>query len=115
MTQANPIITLKAKIKEFGFSKLKADKNNKAANSGETMYLDLPRMNFVINGKIIDKVFTCALMEGAKHRKSNLSAGKTTPSLHRVRDRVSKRAFLKLRRQETPLLFINQQLIHNVL
>lgn len=72
MTKANPIVTLKAKIKEFGFSKLKAGKSNKSANSGETMYLDLPRMNFVINGKIIDTVLTSALMEGAKYCKSNL-------------------------------------------
>ncbi|WP_264338381.1 hypothetical protein [Wolbachia endosymbiont (group A) of Cheilosia soror] len=72
MTKANPIVTLKAKIKEFSFSKLKAGKSNKSANSGETMYLDVSRMNFVINGKIIDTVLTSALMEGAKCRKSNL-------------------------------------------
>lgn len=34
--------------------------------------IDLPRMNFVINGKIIDTVLTSVLMEGAKYRKSNL-------------------------------------------
>lgn len=72
MSEANPIVTLKAKIKEFGFSKLKAGESNKSANSGETMYFDFPRMNFVINGKIIDTVLTSALMEGAQYRKSNL-------------------------------------------
>ncbi len=72
MSEANPIVTLKAKIKEFGFSKLKAGESNKSANSGKTMYFDFPRMNFVINGKIIDTVLTSALMEGAKYRKSNL-------------------------------------------
>lgn len=66
MVEANPIVTLK---KEFGFSKLRA---NKSANSGETMYFDVPRMNLVINGKIIDKALICVLMEGAKRRKSNL-------------------------------------------
>lgn len=72
MTEANPIVTLKVKIKEFSFSKLKAGESNKSAHSGETMYFDLPRMNFVINGKIIDTVLTSVLMEGAKYRKSNL-------------------------------------------
>ncbi|WP_438456574.1 hypothetical protein [Wolbachia endosymbiont of Kerria lacca] len=72
MSKANPVVTLSAKIKEFGFSKLKAGESNKSANSGETMYFDFPRMNFVINGKIIDTVLTSALMEGAQYRKSNL-------------------------------------------
>ncbi len=72
MTEANPIITLKAQIKEFGFSKLNADNNNKLAHSGETMYLDFPRMNFVINGKVIDKILISTLIEGAKYHGSKL-------------------------------------------
>lgn len=55
LSEANPIVILKAKIKEFGFSNLKAGESNESANSGETIYFDFPRMNFVINGKIIDK------------------------------------------------------------
>ncbi|WP_374698343.1 hypothetical protein [Wolbachia endosymbiont (group B) of Limnophora tigrina] len=68
----NPIATLNAQAKEFDFSKLRADKNNSLANSGETMYLDFQRMNFVINGKEIDKNFIIALKEGAKDYKSEL-------------------------------------------
>ncbi|WP_410542079.1 hypothetical protein [Wolbachia endosymbiont (group B) of Ennomos erosarius] len=47
----NPIVTLNAQAKEFDFSKLRAAEDNKEANSGETMYLDFHRMNFVINEK----------------------------------------------------------------
>ncbi|WP_264702622.1 hypothetical protein [Wolbachia endosymbiont (group A) of Volucella inflata] len=56
MTEANPIVTLKAKIKEFGFNKLRA-KDNKSANSGEQAYKDINRMDFIINGENIDRDF----------------------------------------------------------
>jgi|GEM_PF-1800711 len=68
----NPIVTLKAQAEKFDFSKLRAAEDNKGANSGETMYLDLQRMNFVINGKEIDTNLIIALKEGAKDYKSEL-------------------------------------------
>ncbi|WP_353277408.1 hypothetical protein [Wolbachia endosymbiont (group A) of Agelastica alni] len=68
----SPVVRLKATAKEFNFSKLRADQDNKLANSGETMFLDFQRMNFIINGKEIDKNFIIAFKEGAKHRKSEL-------------------------------------------
>ncbi|MGL9717312.1 MAG: hypothetical protein ACR5K9_01170 [Wolbachia sp.] len=68
----NPIVTLKAQVKEFDFSKLRAAEDNKGANSGETMYFDFQRMNFVINGKEIDRKFIVALKEGTKDYKSEL-------------------------------------------
>lgn len=68
----NPIIRLKATAKEFNFSKLRAGQDNKSANSGETMFLDFQRMNFVINGKEIDKNFIVALKEGAKDYKNEI-------------------------------------------
>lgn len=68
----SPVVRLKATAKEFNFNKLKADQDNKLANSGETMFLDFQRMNFIINGKEIDKNFIIAFKEGAKHRKSEL-------------------------------------------
>ncbi|WP_265035569.1 MULTISPECIES: hypothetical protein [unclassified Wolbachia] len=68
----SPVVRLKATAKEFNFSKLRADQDNKLANSGETMFLDFQRMNFIINGKEIDKNLIIAFKEGAKHRKSEL-------------------------------------------
>jgi hypothetical protein len=68
----NPIVTLKTQAKDFNFNKLRAAEDNKLANSGETMYLDLQRMNFAINGKKIDKNLIIALKEGAKDYKSEL-------------------------------------------
>ncbi|WP_338406829.1 hypothetical protein [Wolbachia endosymbiont (group A) of Longitarsus flavicornis] len=68
----SPVVRLKATAKEFNFSKLRADQDNELANSGETMFLDFQRMNFIINGKEIDKNFIIAFKEGAKHRKSEL-------------------------------------------
>nr|WP_265035021.1 hypothetical protein [Wolbachia endosymbiont (group A) of Apoderus coryli] len=68
----NPIVTLNAQAKEFDFSKLRAAEDNKEANSGETMYLDFHRMNFVINEKKIDKSLIIALKEGAKDYESKL-------------------------------------------
>ncbi len=68
----SPVVRLKATAKEFSFSKLIADQANKLAHSGETMFLDFQRMNFIINGKKIDKSLIIALKEGAKRRKSEL-------------------------------------------
>ncbi|MDG7052735.1 MAG: hypothetical protein LKM45_02500 [Wolbachia endosymbiont of Alcedoecus sp.] len=68
----NPIVTLKAQAKKFDFSKLRAAEDNKGANSGEAMYLDFPRMNFVINGKKIDKNLILTLKKGAEDYKSEL-------------------------------------------
>ncbi|XCA33231.1 MAG: hypothetical protein ABS808_05655 [Wolbachia endosymbiont of Polyergus mexicanus] len=68
----SPVVRLKATAKECNFSKLRADQDNELANSGETMFLDFQRMNFIINGKEIDKNLIIAFKEGAKHRKSEL-------------------------------------------
>ncbi|MFP3014712.1 MAG: hypothetical protein ACEY3B_00025 [Wolbachia sp.] len=68
----SPVIRLKATAKEFNFSKLRADQENKLANSGETMFLDFQRMNFIINGKEIDKNFVIAFKEGAKDYKNEI-------------------------------------------
>ncbi|QMV46272.1 hypothetical protein HC358_04415 [Wolbachia pipientis] len=51
----NPIVTLKAQAEKFGFSSLRAGKDNAGANSGATMYVDLPRMKLVIQNKVITK------------------------------------------------------------
>lgn len=68
----SPVVRLKATAKEFNFSKLRAGQDNELANSGETMFLDFQRMNFIINGKEIDKNLIIAFKEGAKHHKSEL-------------------------------------------
>ncbi|MDG7055433.1 MAG: hypothetical protein LJD31_02700 [Wolbachia endosymbiont of Menacanthus eurysternus] len=61
----NPIVTLKAQAKKFDFSKLRAEEDNKGANSGVTMYGDFHRMNFVINKKIINETSIHTLIERA--------------------------------------------------
>jgi hypothetical protein len=61
----SPIATLKSQAKEFDFSKLRAGESNIGANSGATMYVDFPRINFVINGKSIDKTSIHTLMKKA--------------------------------------------------
>ncbi|UIP92908.1 hypothetical protein JSQ73_000790 [Wolbachia endosymbiont of Anopheles demeilloni] len=68
----SPVVRLKATAKEFNFSKLRADQENKLANSGETMFLDFQRMNFIINGKEIDKNFIIAFKEGAKDYRNEI-------------------------------------------
>ncbi len=51
----NPIVTLRAQAEKFDFSKLRAGKDNAEANSGNTAFCDLRRMDFVINGKSISR------------------------------------------------------------
>lgn len=51
----NPIVTLRAQAEKFGFSRLRAGKDNAEANSSATMYVDLPRMKLVIQNKVITK------------------------------------------------------------
>ncbi|BEP31909.1 MAG: hypothetical protein WBIAU2_01360 [Wolbachia endosymbiont of Drosophila biauraria] len=51
----NPIVALRAQAEKFGFSELRAGKDNAEANSGATMYVDLPRMELVIQNKVITK------------------------------------------------------------
>jgi len=68
----SPVVRLKATAKEFNFSKLRADQDNKLANSGETMFLDFQRMNFIINEKEIDKNFIITFKEGAKDYKNEI-------------------------------------------
>ncbi|OAL98076.1 hypothetical protein [Wolbachia endosymbiont of Dactylopius coccus] len=72
----SPVVRLKATAKEFNFSKLRSDQDNKLANSGETMFLDFQRMNFIINGKEIDKNLLVTLREGAQDYKSELFSKK---------------------------------------
>ncbi len=68
----SPVVRLKATAKEFNFGKLRADQDNKLANSGETMFLDFQRMNFIINKKEIDKNFIIAFKEGDKDYKNEI-------------------------------------------
>ncbi len=62
--KGNPVVTLKATAEKFDFSKLRADKTNKSANTGEQMHLDFPRMKFIINKKDIDQAFINQLYKG---------------------------------------------------
>ncbi|WP_250295480.1 hypothetical protein [Wolbachia endosymbiont of Oedothorax gibbosus] len=57
----NPIVTLKAQAEKFDFSKLRAGKDNAEANSGNTAFCDLRRMDFVINKKSISRDFIAKL------------------------------------------------------
>ncbi|WP_253300193.1 hypothetical protein [Wolbachia endosymbiont of Chironomus riparius] len=65
----NPVITLKTEAQKIDFSDIRAGQDNKLANSGETMFLDLHRMNFIINGKKIDRSLLLLLKGGANNLK----------------------------------------------
>ncbi|WP_375604261.1 hypothetical protein NOX90_01380 [Wolbachia endosymbiont of Anurida maritima] len=74
----NPIVTLRAQAEKFDYSKLRADESNKSATSGEQMYKDIKRMDFVINKKDIDQNFIdqlyakhASLIENDKNGKKN--------------------------------------------
>ncbi|WP_349968384.1 hypothetical protein [Wolbachia endosymbiont of Armadillidium arcangelii] len=47
----NRLVTLKAQAEKFNFSMLRVSENNDKAHSGETMFLDFHRMNFIVNKK----------------------------------------------------------------
>lgn len=68
----SPVVRLKATAKEFNFSKLRTNQDNKLANSGETMFLDFQRMNFIIDEKEIDINFIIAFKEGDKDYKNEI-------------------------------------------
>ncbi|MBV0899914.1 MAG: hypothetical protein KTV77_04155 [Wolbachia endosymbiont of Fragariocoptes setiger] len=58
-TNNQPILS--DELKKLNLIKLRATQNNELAHSGQTMFLDFDRMNFVINGKKIDKQFIASL------------------------------------------------------
>ncbi|WP_253300191.1 hypothetical protein [Wolbachia endosymbiont of Chironomus riparius] len=60
----NPVVELKAQIKQFGFENLRANKDNALANSGKQMYEDFTRQSFIINGKKIDRSLLLLLKGG---------------------------------------------------
>ncbi|BET32772.1 MULTISPECIES: hypothetical protein [Wolbachia] len=62
----NPVVTLKAQAEKFDFSKLRAPRDNKEANSGEAIYKDFDRMDFVIKDRNIDKILIKALVNRNK-------------------------------------------------
>ncbi|MFT4314545.1 MAG: hypothetical protein AB3P11_05680 [Wolbachia pipientis] len=64
--KGNPVVTLKAQAEKFDFSKLRADKKNKLANSGYQAYQDIYRMDFTINGQSVDKILIKALINKDK-------------------------------------------------
>lgn len=66
------VTSLKDKVKCFDHNVLQAGPENNTANSGQQMYLDFDRMDFVINGKKIDATLIYALKQGAQRNKSNI-------------------------------------------
>ncbi|WP_264336299.1 MULTISPECIES: TomO hydrophobic C-terminal domain-containing protein [unclassified Wolbachia] len=61
--ETNRAIELEFQLTQFLLSQVKADENNRNANSGKQAYKDLPRMDFVINGQVIDKNFVSQLRD----------------------------------------------------
>ncbi len=59
----NRATTLEFQLTQSLLSQVRADKNNADANSGKQAYKDLPRMNFIINGKTISKDFVGQLCD----------------------------------------------------
>ncbi|CCE77620.1 MULTISPECIES: ankyrin repeat domain-containing protein [Wolbachia] len=62
-TPSNGANTLKFQLTQSLLSQVKASENNRDANSGKQAYKDLPRMDFVINGQVIDKNFVSQLRD----------------------------------------------------
>ncbi|WP_017532251.1 TomO hydrophobic C-terminal domain-containing protein [Wolbachia endosymbiont of Diaphorina citri] len=62
-TPSNGANTLKFQLTQSLLSQVKASENNGDANSGKQAYKDLPRMDFVINGQVIDKNFVSQLRD----------------------------------------------------
>ncbi|WP_353281483.1 ankyrin repeat domain-containing protein [Wolbachia endosymbiont (group B) of Horisme vitalbata] len=56
-------IMLQFQLTQSLLSQVKASENNRNANSGKQAYKDLPRMDFVINGQVIDKNFVSQLRD----------------------------------------------------
>ncbi|WP_265033620.1 hypothetical protein [Wolbachia endosymbiont (group A) of Sicus ferrugineus] len=59
----NRATRLEFKLTQSLLSKVKANENSADANSGKQAYIDLPRMNFIINGKTISKDFVGQLCD----------------------------------------------------
>ncbi|MFP3032862.1 MAG: ankyrin repeat domain-containing protein [Wolbachia sp.] len=59
----NRATRLEFKLTQSLLSKVKANENSADANSGKQAYIDLPRMNFIINGKTISKDFVRQLCD----------------------------------------------------
>lgn len=73
INKTKPVVTsLKHKVKDFNHNVLQAGPENNTANSGQQMYLDFDRMDFVINEKKIDATLIYALKQGAQRNKSNI-------------------------------------------
>ncbi|QDW08197.1 ankyrin repeat domain-containing protein [Wolbachia pipientis] len=62
-TPSNGANTLKFQLTQSLLSQVKASENNRDANSSKQAYKDLPRMDFVINGQVIDKNFVSQLRD----------------------------------------------------
>lgn len=60
---SNAATTLQFQLTQSLLSQVKASENNRDANSGKQAYKDLPRMDFVINGQVIDKNFVSQLRD----------------------------------------------------
>lgn len=71
IVQDDPLVTLETELDKIDYSKLQAESNNIGTSSGKTMYVDLGRTDFVINGKKIDRALVGALKEGAQRNKNN--------------------------------------------
>lgn len=59
----NRATRLEFKLTQSLLSKVKVNENSADANSGKQAYIDLPRMNFIINGKTISKDFVGQLCD----------------------------------------------------
>lgn len=71
--KTKPVVTsFKHKLKDFDHNVLQAGPENNTANSGQQMYIDFERLDFVINGKKIDATLIYALKQGAQRNKSQI-------------------------------------------
>ncbi|WP_341816225.1 ankyrin repeat domain-containing protein [Wolbachia endosymbiont (group B) of Elophila nymphaeata] len=62
-TKSSAVTTLEFQLTQSLLGQVKANENNEDVKSGNTAYQDLPRMDFVINGQVIDKNFVSQLRD----------------------------------------------------
>ena len=61
--ESSAVTTLEFQLTQSLLGQVRANENNEDVKSGNTAYKDLPRMDFVINGQVIDKNFVSQLRD----------------------------------------------------
>ncbi|VVC31026.1 Hypothetical protein CINCED_3A007168 [Cinara cedri] len=71
INRIDPLVTLETELDKIDYSKFQAESKNVGTSTGQTMYVDFGRIDFVINEKKIDRTLIYSLKEGVQFNKSN--------------------------------------------